>query len=182
LTDAKKREIYDKYGAEGLEGDIPGGPGGAPFDIFDLFERRARGPQGPRKGRSVLHLLKVNLSDIYKGVKRKMKVTRDRICKECQGKGGREDSITECPACKGAGRVAKVVKMGFMISQTIAPCDECHGRGKIIKDKCKNCKGKAVLEDQKIIEIEVEKGTPEGHRYVFAGEADEYVFFGKISI
>ncbi len=158
-----------------MEGGIPGGPGGAPFDIFDLFEKRARGPQGPRKGKSVLHLLEVPLSDIYNGVKKKMKVTRDRVCKECGGKGGKEESITQCTVCGGAGRVAKVVRMGFMVTQTISPCDECKGRGKVIKDKCKNCKGKGVVEEVKILDIEVEKGTPEGHRYVFTGEADEYV-------
>lgn len=131
--------------------------------------------QGPRKAKSVLHLLEVLLADVYTGVKKKMKVTRDRICKECNGKGGKEDSISQCAKCGGAGRVAKIVKMGPMVSQTISACDECRGRGKVIKDKCKKCRGKAVVEDVKIIDIDVEKGTPEGHRYVFKGEADEYV-------
>lgn len=104
-----------------------------------------------------------------------MKVTRDRVCKDCEGKGGKEESIAQCTKCGGAGRIAKMVKMGFMVSQTISPCDECRGRGKVIKDKCKSCKGHGVKEEVKILDIEVEKGTPEGHRYVFAGEADEYV-------
>jgi len=161
-----------------LEGGIPGA-GGSPFDVFsNIFEggRRQGGSQGPRKAKSVLHPIEVSLSDVYCGVKKKMKITRDRICKECNGKGGKEDSISQCAKCGGAGRVAKVVKMGMMISQTISACDECRGKGKVIKDKCKKCKGKAVMEDVKIIDIEVDKGTPEGHRFVFSGEADEYVF------
>ena len=106
-----------------------------------------------------------------------MKVTRDRVCKECEGKGGKEDSVSQCGSCGGSGRVAKVVKMGFMVSQTITTCEECRGKGKIIKDKCKLCKGKGVVEDVKVLDIDVEKGVPEGHRYVFKGEADEYVKF-----
>ena len=73
------------------------------------------------------------------------------------------------------GRVAKMVRMGFMVTQMIAPCDECQGRGKTIKDKCKNCKGRCVVEEEKVLELNIEKGTPEGHRFVFKGDADEYV-------
>ncbi len=171
LTDAKKRKIYDQYGEEGLENGGPPPTGTSFEDILGGM----RGQRGPRKGKSVLQLLEISLKDIYTGTKKKMKVTRDRICKECEGKGGVGDSVTECKACNGAGRVAKVVRMGMMITQTIQPCSECRGRGKIIKDKCTKCGAKGVLEDVKILEIDVEKGTPEGHRYVFAGEADEYV-------
>ncbi len=171
MTDANKRKIYDQYGEEGLEGNVPPGAGG--FGFEDLL-RNARRDQGPRKAKSVLHLLEVPLSDIYAGAKKKMKVTRDRVCQECKGKGGKEDSITECATCGGAGRVAKVVRMGFMVTQTITHCEDCRGKGRVIKDKCKKCNGKCVIEEVKIIDVEVDKGTPEGHRFVFAGEADEY--------
>ena len=171
MTDAEKRKIYDQFGEEGLDGNIPSGAGG--FGFNEIFKNMKR-EQGPRKSKSVLHLLEVSLADIYAGAKKKMKVTRDRVCQECKGKGGKEDSITQCATCGGAGRVAKVVSMGFMMTQTITHCDDCRGKGKVIKDKCKKCNAKCVMEDVKIIDIDLEKGTPEGHRYVFAGEADEY--------
>lgn len=144
-----------------------------PFDI--IFGNARRGPQGPRKGKSILQLIEVSLTDVYNGVKKKMKVTRSRLCKECNGKGGKEDSIIECTACSGTGRVTKVVRMGFMVSQTVSPCSECRGRGKVIKDKCKKCKGKAIVEEEKVLELDIAKGTPEGHRFIFNGDADEYV-------
>jgi len=170
LTDANKRKIYDQYGEEGLDGSIP--TGGAGFDFEDLL--RQKRDMGPKKAKSVLHLLEVPLSDIYTGIKKQMKVTRDRVCAECKGKGGNEDSITTCTTCGGSGRVAKVIRMGFMVTQSISHCDDCRGKGKIIKDKCKKCLGKCVIEETKILEVDVEKGTPECHRFTFAGEADEY--------
>ena len=157
-----------------MEGGIPGS-GGSGFDVFDFLNKRGGRSQGPRKAKSVLQVLEVSLKDVYNGIKKKLKITRDRVCKDCNGKGGKEDSITKCEACNGAGRVAKIVKLGFMVTQTISPCDECRGKGKIIKDKCKPCKGKGVIEEIKTLEIDIEKGVPEGHRYVFKGEADEYV-------
>ena len=138
-------------------------------------EGPGRGPQGPRKGKTMLHLIEISLYDSYNGVDKKMRVNRLRICKECEGKGGKEDSIAPCNGCSGMGRVAKMVRMGFMVTQMIAPCDECQGRGKIIKDKCKNCKGRCVVEEEKVLELNIEKGTPEGHRFVFKEDADEYV-------
>lgn len=174
MTDANKRKIYDEYGEEGLEGGVPG-PGGDPFEF--LFKNAGRGPRGPKKGKSILQLIEVSLGDIYNSTKKKLKVTRTRLCKECNGKGGKEDSITECTACSGTGHIAKVVKMGFMMSQSISPCNECRGRGRVIKDKCKACKGKTVVEEEKVLELDITKGTPEGHRFVFKGDADEYVTF-----
>ena len=141
-----------------------------------LFGGR-RKAQGPRKGKSVLQLIEISLAESYNGTTKKMKVTRSRICKECTGKGGKEDSIIECIACSGSGRVARLVRMGFMTSQTIGPCEECRGRGKIIKDKCKKCNGKMVVEEEKVLELDIAKGTPEGHRFVFKGDADEYVTY-----
>lgn len=179
LSDPEKRKIYDQYGEEGLEGGNPGGPGGEGFDIFKQFFEGGHGQPGPqrerkRKAKPVLHLLDLSLADVYTGTKKKMKITRERICKECNGKGGKEDSISECTVCKGNGRVVKTITRGFMMTQTIAACDACRGRGKTIKDKCKTCGGACVVQDVKVQNIDVEKGTPDGYRYTFAGEADEY--------
>jgi len=69
--------------------------------------------------------------------------------------------------------------MGFMITQSQSKCDECNGRGETIdeKFKCKVCKGKRIVEEEKAFTLEIEKGTPQGHRFVFSGESDEIVSF-----
>ena len=42
------------------------------------------------------------------------------------------------------------------------------------KDKCKNCNGKKVVKEKKILEVQIDKGAPDQEKYVFHGEADEY--------
>ena len=66
-------------------------------------------------------------------------------------------------------------RMGPMVMQTQGHCDECRGKGQIIdpKHKCKKCKGGKVLKERKVIEVQVDKGCPNKHRYTFHGEADE---------
>ena len=73
--------------------------------------------------------------------------------------------------------VTKMVQLGpGMYSQSSGPCDDCHGKGEIIneKDKCKECNGKKVVKEKKVIDVEIDKGTPDKYEYKFHGEADEF--------
>ena len=134
--------------------------------------------QGPRKGKSVLHPLKVNLEDIYNGKTAKVAVTRDRICSKCKGVGGSSaDAVQKCGGCKGRGIKVVMMQLGpGMYSQRQGPCDDCSGTGEKINEKsrCKECKGKKVNKEKTILEVQVEKGAPHGERYNFHGEADEH--------
>lgn len=63
-----------------------------------------------------------------------------------------------------------------MYTQSTGACDDCGGQGEQInnKDKCKTCDGKKVCKEKKVIEVTIDKGAPNGEKYVFHGEADEY--------
>jgi DnaJ homolog subfamily A member 2 len=63
-----------------------------------------------------------------------------------------------------------------MYSQSTGPCSDCNGTGEQIDEalKCKNCNGKKVVKEKKVIEVEVDKGAPHGEKYLFHGESDEY--------
>jgi len=41
-------------------------------------------------------------------------------------------------------------------------------------NKCKTCNGKKVTKERKVIDVEIDKGTPHEYQYKFHGEADEY--------
>lgn len=104
-------------------------------------------------------------------------MSRDRICTKCEGKGGKTGAVQNCGTCKGKGMRTVMQQLGpGMYSQSTRPCDDCQGQGEVIneKDKCKTCDGKKVVKEKKIIEVQVDKGAPNGEKYVFHGEADEY--------
>jgi len=65
------------------------------------------------------------------------------------------------------------ISMGY-IQQTVH-CPDCNGEGYVIKesDKCTVCKAQKVTQEKKMLEVDVDKGAPDGKRYVFAGESDE---------
>jgi len=119
----------------------------------------------------------VTLEEIFKGKTTKIAVNRDRICKTCNGKGGKDGANSTCKGCKGRGQVTKMTMLGpGMYSQSTGACDECEGTGEAIDEanKCRDCNGKKVVKEKKIIECQVDKGAPHGEKYVFHGESDEH--------
>ncbi|GMH27010.1 hypothetical protein Nepgr_028853 [Nepenthes gracilis] len=55
------------------------------------------------------------------------------------------------------------------------PCNECKATGETIneKDSCPQCKGEKVIQEKKVLEVNVEKGVQNRQKITFPGEADE---------
>jgi len=179
LSDAKKREIYDKYGEEGLK-EGGGGEGHNPFDIFDMFfgggGRSRRQPGEKMRGRDTVHQMKVSLEDLYNGTTRQLAVQKNVICETCNGIGGKEGSVQKCENCNGTGMDVRMRQIGpGMVQQIQQPCRACNQTGEKIreKDRCKNCAGKKVEKQRKILKCEIDKGMKDGQKLTFTGEGDQ---------
>ncbi|KAL2916545.1 Type I HSP40 co-chaperone [Polyrhizophydium stewartii] len=181
LSDSQKRSIYDQYGEEGLSGDGPGGHGMSPEDLFSqlfgggMFGGGRGRPSGPRKGKDMAHSLKVSLEDLYKGKTSKLALQKQVLCGTCEGRGGKEGATKTCTGCNGRGVRIVMRQLGPMIQQMQQTCPECNGEGEIIRDKdrCKDCKGKKVSTERKILEVFIDKGMQDGQKITFTGEGDQ---------
>jgi DnaJ-related protein SCJ1 len=60
-----------------------------------------------------------------------------------------------------------------MFAQSQVSCNDCGGRGTVIKTKCPHCGGSKVVDHLARYTLEVTPGMPEGHEVVFEGESDE---------
>lgn len=178
LSDAKKREIYDKGGEQALK-EGGGGEGGfsSPMDIFDMFfgggGRRGR---KENKGKDVIHQLGVSLEDLYNGTTRKLALQKNVICDKCEGKGGKAGAVIKCTTCKGTGSQVILNQLGAgMYQQIHTQCRECDGQGEKInpKDMCKNCQGRKIVQERKILEVHIDKGMEDGQKITFMGEGDQ---------
>jgi len=141
-----------------------GGPGG-----------RGGRPQGPRKGKDLVHRIKVSLEDLYKGKTSKLALQKHVLCGKCKGKGGKEGAVKTCGSCKGQGVKIVLRQLGPMVQQIQQPCNDCNGEGEIInaKDRCKDCNGKKIVNERKVLEVHIDRGMKEGQTITFNGEADQ---------
>merc|ERR1719215_1656359 len=157
LSDAEKRSTYDRFGEEGLEG----GGGGDPSDIFESMfggggRRGGGGARRRQKTKDVTQPLKVTLEQMYNGTTKKMAITRKVIDKK---KG-----VVECQECDGRGVKVQLIRMGPMVQQMQSQCDSCGGNGKSFTTKT----------EREVLEVHVQKGSPDGHKVQFREMADEH--------
>mmetsp|Transcript_1205 Transcript_1205/g.4272 ORF Transcript_1205/g.4272 Transcript_1205/m.4272 type:complete len:412 (+) Transcript_1205:249-1484(+) len=179
LSDPEKRQIYDEYGEEALK-EGRGGPGANPFDIFESFfggaGRSSRGRRGPRRGEDVNHPMKVTLEDLYNGTTKKLSMSKNVLCRSCKGTGSKSGASITCQSCGGAGMKITVRQLGpGMLQQMQTVCPQCRGTGQAIDDadRCEECRGNKVVQEKKILEVHISKGTQHGEKIVMRGEADE---------
>ncbi len=177
LSDKKKREIYDRYGEDGLKREQNGGSAHAdPFDIFAQFFGGSRGQQ-VRKGPNMESAIEIDLDAIYTGTSFSINVEKQMLCEMCSGSGADpnyEDAKSTCDTCGGRGiRIIKHQIAPGMFQQMQTQCDVCGGQGQVISHKCRKCQGNRVVRGTESFTVDVPAGFPRNERIVFEGEAEE---------
>ncbi len=190
LSDDKKKQIYDQYGADALKGGFGGGhPGGAQGfsnmedalrtfmgafgggeSIFEnFFGGDFGGESGPKQGASKKMNLSISFNEAMKGIEKEVAITNFCTCASCNGKGAEKASnIKRCPHCRGTGQVHQ--SRGFFSMSS--PCAQCRGQGQIITDPCKECKGAGRVRKKETIKIKIPAGIDTGMRLRLSGHGD----------
>ncbi|TNN68346.1 DnaJ subfamily A member 2 [Liparis tanakae] len=101
LTNPEKKELYDRYGEQGLREGGGGGPGmddifshifgGGLFGFMGGQGSRSRNG-GRRRGEDMVHPLKVTLEDVYNGKTTKLQLSKNVLCSTCNGEEPRLNS------------------------------------------------------------------------------------------
>lgn len=173
LSNPQKRQIYDTYGEEGLNGAAGAGGFHGGFsgfeDIFssvfgDMFggsfgggAARARRAQ---RGNDLKEEVEISLEDAYNGIEREVSYNRVDTCDICHGSGAQEGSGRKtCPTCRGSGVVQ--FSQGFFSMRQA--CPDCGGQGSILEKPCKACKGSGRQRSKAKFTVKIPAGIKEGN-------------------
>ncbi|MDD6920164.1 MAG: molecular chaperone DnaJ [Eubacteriales bacterium] len=187
LSDAEKKQRYDQFGHAGVDPNAGFG-GGAGFsgfggfeDIFDMFGGgfgdmfgggRAR-KNGPTRGNDLQKAVTISFNEAAFGVKKDIKMTKNVVCKSCNGSGAKDGTASKtCPNCGGSGMVATTQRTPFGAIQRQTPCPECHGTGTIIETPCPDCNGKGHNRKSVTISVNIPAGVDNGTIITLRGQGE----------
>jgi molecular chaperone DnaJ len=181
LRDTEKRQVYDRFGHDGLKNS--GFSGFQGFDdIFssfgDIFEDffgmggmggQQHGRSAARRGADLRYDMSITLREAAFGVENKISIRKNFACPDCSGTGAAEgESPQTCTTCKGAGRVAQ--RQGFFSVATT--CPECRGTGTIITKPCRQCRGSGKQMQEKTLLVKIPAGVETGMQLKLSGEGE----------
>ena len=187
LSDADKRRQYDQFGHAAFE---QGGMGGGGFDfsgdMSDLFGSfgdifgdlfggggRRRSNNGPVKGANTRAGIRITFDEAVFGTEKELDINLKEECNTCHGSGAKPGSNPEtCSKCGGRGQVVYTQQTLFGMSQSVQACPDCRGTGKIIKDKCNDCRGVGYQTVRKKIQVSIPAGIDHGQSIRIRGKGE----------
>ncbi|HSI75792.1 MAG TPA: molecular chaperone DnaJ [Lunatimonas sp.] len=178
LSNPEKRQRYDQFGHQGVNGGGYSGGGMNMEDIFSqfgdifggsgfesFFGGGGGGSRRTKKGTNLRVKLKLTLKELANGVEKKIKVKRHMIAEGV--------TFKSCSSCHGSGQVKKVVNtmLGQMVSAST--CPSCSGSGQIVDKKPHEADAKGLIIREEIIPINIPGGVGDNMQLSLSGKGNE---------
>ncbi|MDD2506232.1 MAG: molecular chaperone DnaJ [Candidatus Cloacimonetes bacterium] len=144
--------------------------------IFDSlfgggFGSRSSG-RSSNRGEDLQIELSLSLNEIAIGAEKKIKISTKEVCDKCNGSGSADGQVDTCSQCRGSGQVRQVRQSLFGQMQTVSECPSCRGEGKIIKNKCGKCYGEGRIAKVKEINVKIPAGVEENQYIRLRGQGN----------
>ncbi|MFP5363358.1 MAG: molecular chaperone DnaJ [Thermoleophilia bacterium] len=183
LSDPERRQIYDRYGHDGLRrgGQSPNFEGfGSISDLFEAFFGGGGGGaggfggfgggMGSRSGGDVQVAVEIDLEQAVAGTPVDVRYEVVDRCERCHGNGAEPGTpIKTCDRCNGNGVLQAVSRTPFgQIARTVS-CDVCGGDGKVAEKRCTRCDGRGREVLTHTVSVDIPAGISEGQRIRVSG-------------
>ncbi|MDQ4081816.1 MAG: molecular chaperone DnaJ [Actinomycetota bacterium] len=189
LSKPEARELYDRYGHDGLRtrGFQP-----TDFDVTNLsdlfsvffgeeiFGRSTAGGRRSARGGDAVATVEIELAEAAEGVSKAVPFPVTLACPACRGTGAEPGTTPEtCPRCGGAGRLQSVSSSVFGQFIRTQSCPQCGGAGEVGRVPGRECRGAGRVTEERTLEVEIPPGIHDGQRIRLSGEGHAGTFGGR---
>jgi len=187
LSDDNKREIYDRYGEEGLSnaGFNPNSFDMGNIDLSEIFSSFFGGGFGgfssgyeedatrAQRGDDLRLDIEIDFLEACFGIEKEIQIRHLEPCETCNATGlDKNAKDTVCPVCHGQGRIQKSTRTILGSFTSVTTCPNCRGTGKNPKAYCKVCHGVGAVEKNKTLTIKIPQGIEHGSKMRVANEGN----------
>lgn len=170
LGNDEKREIYDKYGKNGLKNRNIFYDHNV-FNIEDLLGELSGFSNMFSSNESnenvIKHSIEVTLKNINDGGKYKTNIIRNNRCHKCRGTGYDDCKHHDCKHCKGNGKITQCRQMGQFMQYVTMICPKCKGKNTNDDyDICLSCIGTGFIKENYVVEYILPKGAIDGQNII----------------
>jgi molecular chaperone DnaJ len=176
LSDPEKRGRYDRFGHQatgagfgGFDAEVFADFSDILGDLFGFGGRRRTRRGGPTPGADLRYDLSLSFEEAAFGAEPTLRIPRLEGCAACGGTGSAGKSAPEtCTGCAGHGQV-RFTQGFFTVART---CPRCGGAGSVVRDPCGDCHGRGRVEKERSLVVKIPAGVDEGARLRLAGEGE----------
>ena len=187
LSKQETRQLYDRYGHEGLRG---GGFTPTSFDLGsladlfgaffgdDLFGTGGRARSA--RGADVVAQVDVELAEAASGTTRTVPFPVTVECATCGGSGAKPGTdLVTCATCSGRGRLQHVTRTPLGELVRTQTCPACGGAGRVVDEPCLDCEGSGRTVEERSLDVEVPAGIHDGQQIRISGEGHAGALGGR---
>jgi len=190
LSDPKKRQAYDQFGAAGANGapgfdpsqfgggfgggfDFGGGAGGF-GDIFEtFFGGGAASPRRPDRGEDLTAEIMLSFEEGVRGATKEIAYERIAPCPTCGGDGAEPGSkLKQCETCGGSGQVRRQQRTILGSIMTARACPTCGGTGQVPEKPCHTCGGSGTRTVSERLKVKIPAGIDDGEMVRLTGKGN----------
>jgi len=188
LSTPERRQLYDRYGHEGLRGAGVHDFSNMGFgDIFSMFEDIFGGMGGfggrqsnADRGYDLETQVELTLEQVATGHDEPIEFDRMDYCDTCGGSGAKPGTTADkCSTCGGYGKVQQQVSGFFGMSIRVTVCPRCKGKGVVVKDACEDCGGSGRRRKRRVLTVRIPPGIRDGQVIRIRNEGEPGVTGGR---
>lgn len=177
LSSPETRQMYDRYGHEGLSqraGATNFNDFGSFQDLFDAVfgggDMFGRSGQSSGQGEDLGIQVSISFVESAVGVDRDLAFDGIDVCGACSGQGHPAGTpVDPCVTCAGQGQVRQVSRGPFGQFVRAQVCGACQGSGRIPRERCSSCRGEGRVKAPRTHTVSIPAGIFSGQQIRVTG-------------